>query len=85
VLLAMLQCVGLFLWVADRMPVAGWAWGVALLGGAIWVQGALLQRRVSVPLALSVLVLLAVLAVLSPLSQWISLAQYNQEFFRLSQ
>jgi alkylglycerol monooxygenase len=84
VLLAMLQCVGMFLWFADRMPIAGWVWGVGLLGATIWVQGALLQRRVSVLVALSILVLLAGLAVLSPLSHWISLAQYNQEFFRLS-
>jgi alkylglycerol monooxygenase len=83
VLLAMLQCVGMFLWFSDRMPVAGWAWGVALLGGAIWVQGALLQGRVSVPLALGLFALLVLLAVCSPLSSWISLAQYNQEFFRL--
>jgi alkylglycerol monooxygenase len=84
VLLAMLQCVGMFLWFADRMPVAGWAWGVALLGATIWVQGALLQRRVSVVIAFSLFVLLATIAWLSPMSQWISLAQYNQELFRLS-
>jgi alkylglycerol monooxygenase len=83
VLLAMLQCVGLFLWFADRMPVAGWAWGVALLGATIWVQGALLQRRVSVLLAIGLFAIFLVAAVLSPLPQWISLAQYNQEFFRL--
>ena len=83
VLLAMLQCVGLFLWFSDRMPVVGWAWGVALLGATIWVQGALLQRRVSVLAALGLFALLTVLASLSPLPQWISLAQYNQEFFQL--
>ena len=48
VLLAMVQCVGLFLWFANRMPVEGWAWGVALLTAALWVQGALLQRKLSV-------------------------------------
>jgi alkylglycerol monooxygenase len=84
VLLAMLQCVGLFLWFADRMPMAGWAWGVALLGATIWVQGALLQRRVSVGVAFSLFVLLAAMAALSPMAQWLSFAQYNQEFFRLS-
>ena len=83
VLLAMLQCAGLFLWFGDRMPVAGWTWGVALLGGAIWVQGALLQRRVSVLVALVIFALLVLATVLSPLGQWISLVQYNQEFFRL--
>jgi alkylglycerol monooxygenase len=82
-LLAMLQCVGMFLWFSDRMPVAGWIWGVALLGGAIWVQGALLQRRVSVLWALGLFGLLVLLAAFSPLPSWISLAQYNQEFFRL--
>jgi alkylglycerol monooxygenase len=83
VLLAMLQCVGLFLWFSDRMPVQGWAWGVVLLGATLWVQGALLQRRVSVAVALFLFALLAIAAAASPLSQWISLAQYNQEFFRL--
>ncbi len=83
VLLAMLQCVGLFLWFSDRMPVTGWAWGVALLGATLWVQGALLQRRVSVLLALALFALLVLVTALSPLGQWISLAQYNQEFFRL--
>jgi alkylglycerol monooxygenase len=83
VLLAMLQCVGMFLWFADRMPVEGWAWGVVLLGATIWVQGALLQRRVSVVVAFSLFALLAAIAVLSPMSQWLSLAQYNQELFRL--
>jgi alkylglycerol monooxygenase len=83
VLLAMLQCVGLFLWFSDRMPVAGWAWGVALLGATIWVQGALLQQRLSVLAASGLFALLTVLASLSPLPQWISLAQYNQEFFQL--
>ncbi len=83
VLLAMMQCVGMFLWFSDRMPVAGWAWGVALLGATLWVQGALLQRRVSVPVAAGLFALLAALAVLSPLPQWISLAQYNQELLKL--
>jgi alkylglycerol monooxygenase len=83
VLLAMLQCVGLFLWFSDRMTVQGWAWGVVLLGATLWVQGALLQRRVSVAVALVLFALLAMAAAASPLSQWISLAQYNQEFFRL--
>jgi alkylglycerol monooxygenase len=83
VLLAMLQCVGLFLWFSDRMSVQGWAWGVVLLGATLWVQGALLQRRVSVAVALALFALLALAAAASPLSQWISLAQYNQEFFRL--
>jgi alkylglycerol monooxygenase len=83
VLLAMLQCVGLFLWFSDRMPVQGWAWGVVLLGATLWVQGALLQRRVSATVALVLFALLAMAAAASPLSQWISLAQYNQEFFRL--
>jgi alkylglycerol monooxygenase len=84
VLLTMLQCVGLFLWFSDRMPVAGWAWGVALLGATIWVQGALLQRRVSVVVAFCLFAALAMIAALSPMSQWISLAQYNQELFRLT-
>jgi alkylglycerol monooxygenase len=83
VLLAMLQCVGMFLWFADRMPVEGWAWGVVLLGATIWVQGALLQRRVSVVVAFGLFALLAAIAVLSPMSHWLSLAQYNQELFRL--
>jgi alkylglycerol monooxygenase len=83
VLLMMLQCVGLFLWFADRMPIAGWAWGVVLLGATIWVQGALLQRRVSLLVAISLFALLSLAAAFSPLSQWISLAQYNQEFFQL--
>jgi alkylglycerol monooxygenase len=77
----MLQCVGLFLWFIDRMPVAGWAWGVALLGATVWVQGALLQRRLAVLPALVLLALLVVVAMLSPLPQWVSLAQYNREFF----
>ncbi len=83
VLLVMLQCVGMFLWFADRMPVAGWAWGVALLGATIWVQGALLQRRVSVLLALGLFALLVLVTAFSPLGQWISMAQYQKEFFRL--
>jgi alkylglycerol monooxygenase len=83
VLLAMLQCVGLFLWFSDRMPVQGWAWGVVLLGATLWVQGALLQRRVSVLSALILFAMLAVVASLSPLSQWISFAQYNREFFEI--
>jgi alkylglycerol monooxygenase len=31
ILLAMVQCVGLFLWFANRMPTEGWVWGVVLL------------------------------------------------------
>jgi alkylglycerol monooxygenase len=84
VLLAMLQCVGMFLWFSDRMPVAGWVWGVALLGATIWVQGALLQRRVSAVAAFILFAVLATTAAWSPLPQWLSLAQYNQELFRLS-
>lgn len=83
VLLVMLQSVGLFLWFVDRMPVAGWAWGVALMGATVWVQGALLQRRLNVLPALVLLGLLAWAAALSPLPQWISWAQYNQEFLGL--
>jgi alkylglycerol monooxygenase len=83
VLLAMLQAAGMFLWFADRMPPAGWVWGVALMTATLWVQGALLQRRISVALAVGLWVALATLLVLSPLPQWISWAQYTQEFFRL--
>jgi alkylglycerol monooxygenase len=83
ILLAMVQCVGVFLWFASRMPVTGWVWGVALLTAALWVQGALLQRRVSVGLACALCVAIVVLAYLSPLSQWLNFAQYQREFFRL--
>ncbi len=82
-LLVMIQCVGLFLWFAGRMPLTGWAWGVALLTATLWVQGALLQRRLSVGLALVCLAALVALTMWSPLPQWISFSQYNQEFFRL--
>ncbi len=84
VLLLMSQCVSMFLWFADRMPVSGWVWGVALLSAVMWVQGAMLQRRVPVTTAMVLFAVLAALTAVSPLSQWISLAQYNQEFFRLS-
>jgi hypothetical protein len=50
----------------------------------MWVQGAMLQRRVSVAIAMALFAVLVALMAVSPLSQWISLAQYNQEFFRLS-
>ena len=83
VLLAMLQCVGMFLWFADRMPIDAWAWGVALLGATLWVQGALLQQRVSPPWAVALFVLLGVLAAFSPLPSWISFTQYQQELFSL--
>ncbi len=84
VLLVLLQCVAMFLWFAERMPLMAWVWGVALLSAAMWVQGAMLQRRVSVAVALVLLAVLVALAAISPLSQWISLAQYHHEFFRLS-
>ena len=83
ILLAMVQCVGLFLWFANRMPVEGWAWGVALLTAALWVQGALLQRRLSVGVACALCAAIVALAYVSPLSQWVSFAQYQREFFRL--
>ena len=81
VLLVMLQCAGMFLWFAGRMPATGWAWGAGLMLAAMWVQGALLQARVSVRMALVLFAALAVALALSPLSQWISFVQYNQEFF----
>jgi alkylglycerol monooxygenase len=85
VLLAISQCVSMFLWFTDRMPISGWFWGIALLSAAIWVQGAMLQRRVSVAVAIALFALLLALTAVSPLSQWISFAQYNQEFFGLKQ
>jgi alkylglycerol monooxygenase len=81
VLLVMMQSAGMFLWFAARMPAVGWAWGAGLMLATLWVQGALLQARVSVRMALALFAILAVALVLSPLPQWISLAQYNQEFF----
>ena len=77
----MMQSAGMFLWFAARMPPVGWGWGVGLMLATLWVQGALLQARVSVRMALVWFAALAAAIFLSPLSQWISLAQYNQEFF----
>ncbi len=83
ILLAMVQCAGLFLWFANRMPVEGWAWGVALMTAALWVQGALLQGKVSIGVACALSVVIVALAYVSPLAQWMSFAQYQKEFFRL--
>jgi alkylglycerol monooxygenase len=82
---ALLQSVGLFLWFANRMPPTALAWGVVLLTAAVWLLGALLQRRVSVVVAVGIFALLCAVTAWSPLPQWISLAQYNQEFFGLGQ